>query len=292
VRLENSEEQLTRPEAPRGRRARERVIAAARSAGYAIAVPLLASAVALVAWQYASGTIINQLYISKPTIIWSAFWKLVENGQLSGNLPVTLEEAVYGFIVGSVIAVPVALMHARIRLLLRASSPIIIGLYCVPRMALGPLFIVWFGIGVNMKVWLAASLVFFPMYFTAYSGAQSIDASYLHSARLMGASRRQIFWHIALPSMMTWLFVGIRQALPFALAGAVVGEIIVANRGMGYLLEQAASYFDTSQLMAVLFVIAALGYLANSLLGVIEKIAFRWKGTAENVGGFRGGMNQ
>jgi NitT/TauT family transport system permease protein len=249
-----------------------------------IGTPLLAVATILLAWQLLSGKVINELYISKPSAIWSAIRQLEVSGQLAANLPVTLEEAAYGFLLGVVIAVPVAIMLARSRTLLSVSSPVIIAFYCIPRLALGPLFIIWFGIGVPMKVWLTASIVFFPMYFTVFDGAREVDVSYVNSAKIMGASRWYILWHISLPSMLTWLFVGIRQALPFALTGAVVGELIVATHGMGYLLAQAAGSYQTSQLMAVLLIIGLIGYLANALLNIVERYVFRWKAPSSSSG--------
>jgi NitT/TauT family transport system permease protein len=253
----------------RGRVARRRL----RS----VLLPVGSVVVVLAVWQYASGRWFDEEFISKPSAVWSAFLGLIRSGALANNLPVTLEEAAFGFLLGAGTAVPVAIVLARYKPLLDATSPMLIAFYCIPRLALGPLFIVWFGIGTAMKIWLTASIVFFPMYFTCFDGARDINQSLLHSARIMGGSRVQILRYVSLPSMLTWFFVGVRQALPFALTGAVVGELIVATSGMGFLLAQAAGSFETAELIAVLFVISAIGYIGNEVLNVIEKRVFRWK---------------
>ena len=243
----------------------------------AVLLPVLGVAVGLGVWQLAAGRLIKVIYVSTPGDVWRAFTQLLSSGELAANLPITLEEAGTGFLLGAAFAIPIAISLARVPGLLRTSSPYIIAFYSVPRFALGPLFIVWFGIGSSMKTWLAASLVFFPMYFCAFDGARSVDASHVNAARLMGASRLRILWHIAMPSMLTWLFVGMRQALPYALTGAVIGEMLVATSGMGYLLSAAAGAFDTSELLAVLLVVALIGYLINAILSSIEKHVFKWK---------------
>lgn len=258
----------------RRRRMSRGAMRSARRGLRSVVVPLATIVVLGLVWQFVLGRFIKELYISKPSLVWDAFVQLIQNGELGRNLPVTLQEAFYGFLFGSLIAVPVAMTFARYRLLLRAATPVVIVFYCIPRMALGPLFIVWLGVGVSMKVWLTASLVFFPMYFMAYDGATSIDEKLINSVRLMGASRWRILWHVSLPSMLSWLVVGIRQSMPFALTGAIVGELIVATEGMGYLLAQAGGSFNTSEVLALLFVVGGIGYVLNALLNVIESKIF------------------
>lgn len=246
-------------------------------------IPLATLIIIGLVWQFVLGRFIKELYISKPSLVWQSFMHLVRNGELKRNLPVTLQEAFYGFLLGSLFAVPIALIFARFKVLLRAATPIIIIFYCIPRMALGPLFIVWLGIGVQMKVWLTASLVFFPMYFMAYDGATSVDEKLINSVRLMGASRWRILWHVSLPSMLSWLIVGVRQAMPFALTGAIVGELIVATEGVGYLLAQAGGTYNTSEVVALLFVIGGIGYVLNALLNVVENKVFHKHDKSSNV---------
>jgi NitT/TauT family transport system permease protein len=257
-----------------GRRMKRTAASYSRRGFHAVFIPLLTVVIIGIIWQFILARFINLLYISKPSQVWSSFWALISNGELAHNLPVTLQEAFYGFLLGSLFAVPIAMTLARFKLLLRAATPLVIIFYCIPRMALGPLFIVWLGTGVPMKVWLTASLVFFPMYFMAYDGAKSVDEKLINSVRLMGASRWQILWHVSLPSMLSWLVVGVRQSMPFALTGAIVGELIVSSEGMGYLLAQAGGSYDTSEVLAILFVIGGIGYALNAILNLVENRIF------------------
>jgi NitT/TauT family transport system permease protein len=159
----------------------------------------------------------------------------------------------------------------------QALTPFVIVFYTLPKLALAPLFIVWFGIGLPMKVALTATVVYFPVFITALAGAQNVTEGLVDIVKIMGGSRTYVLSRIVMPSVLTWLFVGLKQSIPYALLGAVVGELIVSDKGAGYLLSTAAGQFDTAGVFAVLFVLVILGYGSYEIIRLVEKHAFPWK---------------
>lgn len=144
-------------------------------------------------------------------------------------------------------------------------------------MALAPLFILWFGIGLSMKVILTAAVVFFLVFLNTYSGVRNVSREQLTILRLMGANERDLLGMVVLPSALTWVFTGLRLSVPYALIGALVGEIIAANRGLGYLLSDAASQFDTAGVFAALVGIIVLALILNTAVRQAERLLMPWK---------------
>src|SRR5690606_8570383 len=130
--------------------------------------------------------------------------------------------------------------------------------YSLPKVALAPLFIVWFGIGLEMKVILTAAIVFFIVFLNTFTGVREVSAELVAILRLMGAKERHLLTKVIVPSAIVWVFAGLRLSVPYALIGAVVGEIIASNRGLGYLVAHAAGQFDTAGTFAALFSIVIL----------------------------------
>jgi len=143
--------------------------------------------------------------------------------------------------------------------------------------ALAPLFILWFGIGLSMKVILTAAVVFFLVFLNTYSGVRNVSREQLTILRLMGANERDLLGMVVLPSALTWVFTGLRLSVPYALIGALVGEIIAANRGLGYLLSDAASQFDTAGVFAALVGIIVLALILNTAVRQAERLLMPWK---------------
>src|SRR5262249_3477356 len=140
-------------------------------------------------------------------------------------------------------------------------NPFITGFYSVPKLALAPLFILWFGIGFDMKVVLIATIVFFLVFLNTYTGVRDVSRELVAILRLMGAGERHLLSKVVLPSAITWLFAGLRISAPYALVGAVVGELVASNRGLGYLLAHAAGQFNTAGVFAALVAIIILAAL-------------------------------
>jgi len=138
----------------------------------------------------------------------------------------------------------------------RAVAPLVVAANSLPRVALAPLFVLWFGLGIESKIALAAVLVLFLVFLNTFAGVREVDQDLIDGARLMRATRVQVVLKVIIPSAMSWVFAGLKIAMPYALIGAVLGEMIAANRGLGYLVQFSGSQFDTAGVFAVLFVIA------------------------------------
>jgi NitT/TauT family transport system permease protein len=150
-------------------------------------------------------------------------------------------------------------------------------LYSIPKVALAPLFIVWFGIGMHMKVLLAAATVFFLVFLNTAAGVRDVDRGLIDAVRLMGGTRWDVARRVVLPSSMTGVLTGLKVAIPYALIGAVIGELVASNRGLGYLINDAASQFDTAGVFATLVVLSVIAGVLNVLVGLVGKRVNRWK---------------
>ena len=147
----------------------------------------------------------------------------------------------------------------------------------VSAIALAPLFILWFGIGIQAKIILTATIVFFLVFFNTYAGVRDTSRELIDIVRLMGARTGQVLWRVVLPSALTAIFVGLRVSVPYALIGAVVGEMMASNRGVGFLLVRATGQFDTAGAFAALFVLIVISTCFNAGIVTLERYLLRWK---------------
>ncbi|TAK36531.1 MAG: ABC transporter permease [Chloroflexota bacterium] len=238
---------------------------------------LFLAVLVLTCWELAAGRLIDEFWVSKPSAIWGSLSAMISTGDLQFHLLISLQEAALGFLIGGTVGAVQGLILGRINFLARIINPFVIAAFTMPRLAMAPLFIIWFGIGINMKVALATLTVYFPVFLIAYAGARDINEELVDIVRVMGADRWFIFRRIVVPSTMMWIFAGLKQAVPYALMGAVVGEMIASNRGLGFLLMRAAGSFNTADLFAAMFAMVAVGYIGYESVAYLEKRLLRWK---------------
>lgn len=233
--------------------------------------------VLLAAWQFASGRLIQPFWISSPLEVAQRLADWYEKGKLMPNIGVTLFEALSGFLIGTIAGGAVGLLLGWFRRLADLLDPFIIGLYSLPKVALAPLFILWFGIGLQMKVILTAVIVFFLVFFNTYSGVRDTSRELIDIIRLMGASTGEVVRRVVLPSALTAIFVGLRVSIPYAMIGAVVAEMMASNRGIGYLLVDSTGQFDTAGAFAALTLLLVLSLALNAIVVRLERYLLRWK---------------
>lgn len=241
---------------------------------------LVMVAVFLVLWQVISDAAHVQFFISEPTAVWHQLSQWITSGTLFSNLGVTLEATVYGFLVGAVSGIVVGFVLGLIPLLGKLLDPFITAVYSLPKLALAPLFVLWFGIALEMKVVLTAVIVFFLVFWNTFTGVRETDQELVDVLKVMGARRGHMIRKVVLPGSLTYIYVGLKLAIPYALTGAVVGELIASNRGLGYLLMSAAGVFNTAGIMAALVVLMIIATLLNMLLNISEVRVMRWKRVA------------
>lgn len=220
------------------------------------------SVVVLLLWELASDRLVPAFYVSRPSDIAVYLIEAFSSGAIFQHLAATLTEVVVGFSLGLPIGLVVGLLLGSFPLAARIFQPFVILFYSLPLLALAPLLIFWFGIGPTFKIVLVAVSVFFFIFFNTYSGARAIDGDLVASLRVMGATWREVFQKVTLPASIAWIFSGVRIAAPYALAAAIVGEMLVARAGLGQLLIRNIQMNDIAGLYGVLLTITVLGIIA------------------------------
>ncbi len=233
--------------------------------------------VGLAAWQFSSGRLMKPFWISSPLLIWNQLAEWIATGELWVNVEVTLIETVLGFVFGAIGGIAFGLALGLNRRLAAVLDPFIVAFYSLPKIALAPLFILWFGVGLTSKVVLATFVVFFLVFYNTYAGTLAVEQELVDVLRLMGASRAQIIRKVILPSALIWIFTGMKSSVPYALIGAVVGEMMASNKGLGYLIQAAAGQYDTAGVFAALFVLMIIATGLHELLKQSERLMLRWR---------------
>jgi len=201
----------------------------------------------------------------------------VANGEILRHASYTLLEATAGFLIGALPAVALPFALRRLPILTAILDPFMMGGYGAPKLALAPLFILWFGIGTQSKIALVAITVFFIVYFSAQAGVRTLDARLVQMAQVMGANERDVARHIVLPGAVPYIFTGFRIAMPYSIGGAVIAELISANRGLGYLIQLGAMNFDTTAVFVALTATTCIVFLGNRTLDVLERRLLSWR---------------
>ncbi|MGF7160887.1 NitT/TauT family transport system permease protein [Rhodoligotrophos appendicifer] len=231
----------------------------------------------LALWQWSSGRLVDEFMISSPLAVGERLWGWIENGTIWVNIWATVHATLVGFLIGAVAGVVGGVWLGLSPFLSRLLNPYIWAFNALPKVALAPLFLLWFGLGIESKIALAAVLVVFLVFVNTFSGVREVDPDLTDCLLLMGATRSQILTRVVLPSATSWIFVGLKTAVPYALIGAIIGELIAANRGLGYLVQLAGSEFDTAGVFAALIVIAILAVVFNEAVSVLQRRLERWK---------------
>lgn len=232
----------------------------------------------LLIWHTVSGRWIDPFFISSPDAVAIKLWTWGVDGTLWHAFTYTFKAMIAGFIIGSLAGFFTGFALGRSDLLARLFDPYITAIYCMPKIALAPLLILWFGIGIESKIAMSALIVFFLVFLNTFSGVRDVNPLYLHVTSIMGASPMQQLRLVIFPSAAAWVLTGLKVSVPYALIGAVVGELISSNRGIGFLIGQASGIFDTAGVFAGLTVLAVTGIVLNAGLKKLERRLLRWRG--------------
>lgn len=266
-----------RPKPVRTRSTRSRRAARAREAFILAVARLSLLAVVLGAWQLASGDFLDPFFFSSPMAIGEQLWELFASGEVWPHLWVTLQEMAAGFAIGATAGIATGLAFGTMPFLGKVFDPFIIAFYSLPKIALAPLLILWFGIDLAPKIVLSAIIVYFLVFFNTLSGVRAVDIDLVNVLRVMGATKRQVMMKVTVPSALTWIFAGLKVSVPYALVGAVTGELIASSRGLGFLVQRSAAYFDTTGVFAALFILMLISTTLDQVLGVVEGRYMRWR---------------
>ncbi len=238
---------------------------------------LLPGIALLLVWQWASGRLIRTIYISKPTDIARRLYEIFSTGQIYPDLATTAQELVLGYLIGVGVGIVTGYALARSPRLAAIFEPYVMAFYGIPKIALAPLFIIWFGIGVWSKVALAAVMVFFLVFYNVYMGVRAVDRDVVNMTMILGASESQLTRHVYLPAAAPFVIMGMRMAIPYSVIGVIVGEFTSSTRGLGLFIVQASSNYDPAGVFAGIAILLSFVVVANAVASRLERRLLRWR---------------
>ncbi len=237
---------------------------------------LLVGVAGLLIWHYGviwSG--IQEFILPSPAQVFEALQIQFQDALFYEHLWVTSQEAITGFFLAAVGAISLGTAVSQIKVFERMIMPYVAAIQTIPKIALAPLFVIWFGYGMASKVVMSAVICFFPILINVIEGLNSADSERIRMLTVFGASKAQIFKKVKLPSALPFIFAGLDIGIVFAILGAVVGEFLGAQRGLGILILQTQYNFDIAGMFAVLIVLSMMGFTGHMIvLALKKKFAF------------------
>jgi NitT/TauT family transport system permease protein len=233
-------------------------------------------------WQlFTHWKIVDPFFFGQPTGIVKQLRDWVNHGTQYGSLWLqiwtTMKEALLGFLYGVVAGVVVGVLLGQVPFLAQVVGPYIKVLNAIPRIVLGSIFTVALGLGTTSKVLLAAVLVFFVVFFNAFQGVREVDRNLIANVRVLGASRLQVTRHVVLPSAVTWIIASLHVAFGFAIIGAIVGEFLGSQKGLGLVIATSQNNFNPNGVFAAMLIIAVVALTAEGIIGSLERRLLAWR---------------
>ena len=239
------------------------------------AAPLIVFAMLLVFWEFAVHfTGVKEYLLPPPSKVWSEFLKRYPT--VMDGAWVTTQEIIAGYLLAVVVSIPLALAVAYSRFVETAIYPVVVFLQIIPKIAIAPLFIIWFGFGFTPKLLLVFLLSFFPIVVASIAGFKSADPDILDFARTTGAGAWKMFAKIRLPQALPDIFTGLKVGAALSATAAVVAEFVASDRGLGYLLLQYNGNLETPMVFAVIVLLSLIGLAVYYVVEIIERITIPW----------------
>lgn len=196
---------------------------------------------------------------------------------------VTLSEILGGFLLGSLLGLALALLLSQVRILERIFNPLIVAFQSVPKIAIAPLFIIWFGFGSESKIALVTLIVFFPVLVAGFAGFKSVERERRDVMQSLGASKWQTFTMLVLPGSLPFLFTGLEISLVHAMTATVVAEFLAGQAGLGVLIVQMGQVLDTAGIFSLMVVLGVMGFALVQILALIRKKLLFWSAAARGA---------
>lgn len=228
-------------------------------------------------WEFAIRAQWLPVYLyGQPSGVWRELLAGLSSGALLQHSWITAQEAVIGFLLGSTLGSAAGLLLWLSPTAAAVLRPVLIALNGLPKIALAPLIIVWFGVGIESKIAVAGIITFIVAMITSAAGTQEVDQDYVRMLKALGASRWQIFRIVIVPGSIPWITSAFRLNIGFAMIGAVVGEYISADAGLGYFVYYSGTLYNLNAVWAGIFALMALALILDMLVGLVEK-RMTWK---------------
>ena len=238
---------------------------------------LLSIAAGLALWEFLSRVVVaNALFLAAPTQIFAAIYNLAISGQLWPHIAISAAEFAIGYVIASLLGIVIGFVMASSALGKKILQPWIAGLYATPTIALAPLFILWLGIGIWSKVVVVIFLVLFPVTINTEAGLRTTSARLIEMLRSFGATPRQIFFKLSLPSAMPFILAGLKLGIGRGLIGVVVAELFGSRAGLGRLISQSADAFNMPELFAGVLILAFAGIVMTAGFTWLERVLVPW----------------
>jgi NitT/TauT family transport system permease protein len=224
--------------------------------------------------------------VSQPVEIARGIVDVVTTGVIWQHFDATLKEMAAGYVLGAVTGVTFGFLCGRIKLLGDILNPYITLFNGIPKVALAPVFVIWFGIGLMSKIAIILTMVFFVVFINTFAGLRSVNEDYVAIVRIMGASGWQVVREVFLPATLPFIMVGLRAGIPFSVIGAVVGEFIASTKGLGFFINYNQGTYDTNGIFVGVTILALLVVVLDGLLSLVERRLLKWRPEVEakNVG--------
>lgn len=243
-----------------------------------IACPLVSLAVLLIVWELSVRLLaIPDYLLPPPAAVGGALYRGFATGSLWPHIGATLEATLSGYVIGSVAAVALGSILAESRLFERFVYPLLIGLQATPKIALGPIILVWFGFGMTSKIVLVAVVCFFPLFVNTVNGIRRTDPELIDACRAFSASRLYLLLHVKLPSAAGEIFAGLQIGVTLALIGAVVGEFLSSQRGLGYLIASSSVSMSMATMFAGVLLLALIGLTGAQTIRFLQRRLLFWE---------------
>jgi NitT/TauT family transport system permease protein len=232
----------------------------------------------LLAWHALTVTDILPAFVfGQPLRVFGQIFDWFWSGKIYLHLGVTLLETLLAFAIGTILGLVAGLWLGLSPFLALVADPFLKGVNSMPRVVLGPIFAVWFGLGIWSKVWLGVTIVFFLVFFNVFQGVREVSPTVLANVRLLGANQRQLLRMVYIPSAMSWMFASLHNAVGLAFVGAVVGEYLGSARGVGYLILQAEGMFNMNAVFAGIIVLTMCAYALDQIVTLVERRLLIWQ---------------
>ena len=236
---------------------------------------LLIFVLLFVVWEAAVHlTGVKEYLLPPPSKVWTEFWKRHE--MVAGGAWVTTQEILAGYALAIVVSIPLALTVAYSRFMEQAVYPVIVFLQIIPKIAIAPLFTIWFGFGFAPKLLLVFLLSFFPIVVSSIAGFKAVDPDIMDFARTTGAGPWRLFAKIRLPQALPHIFTGLKVGAALAATAAVVAEFVAADKGLGYLLLQYNGQLETPMVFATIILLSVIGLIVYYAVELLERFTIPW----------------
>ena len=241
--------------------------------------PLCTATLLLLAWHYAVAWFeISPFMLPSPKTVGNALWAGIAEGIFMPHLRATLHATLTGYFAGCTAAILFGASLAEWKILDRFLNPFIVAFQSMPKVALAPLIIVWFGYGIESKIVMVALICFFPVFVSTFNGIRAANQDLVDLYRGFSASRLTILLNVKLPSAAGAVFSGLQIAVVMALIGAVVAEFVAARAGLGYLIQASSTTLDTATMFAAVAILSAIGVAGSELLQFLHARIVFWEG--------------